>query len=488
MPGGAPLRLPSALTLAALAGACASPAVSAQPRPEPTEHGPVAPAFEAAETVITATPEPALTATLAAWITEQREITVRVGSLRAGGSGVVVSRDGLVLTAAHVVAGRSRIGVTWPDGTRVRGRVVTIDLEHDLATLATGRADTACAPLSAEPAPDGAWVLVTGFPGGLSGEVAPLATLGLVLGHATLPPVDDDVTPGPSVLTSAHVAPGMSGGPALDASGRLVGVAATLGGGLAPLHGVPLVAELGCERSLAARELPSVVRDPTHHEPDRAASLSAALPRASLERAAHDPSSELTPTGHASTVRFHGWGHDVLGVVVAPNLVLTLADRDLGTVAEPSELFRILSHAGARVVGPVAIRGELALVRTEGLDAPALRARASRLTLGALVLGSERRAPGLVSGLDAHPGELTPYIRPMPEGGCGTLYGMRFAASPRVEIAAALAHDAPTERGELLLDREGRPAAIHVGHHVDGLGYAVPLQDALARFADLTAL
>ena len=55
------------------------------------------------------------------------------------GSGVIVSPQGLILTAAHVVGGDEIMRVVFADGRVVKGRVLGANFTRDAAHLATNR-------------------------------------------------------------------------------------------------------------------------------------------------------------------------------------------------------------------------------------------------------------------------------------------------------------------------------------------------------------
>ena len=88
------------------------------------------------------------------------------------GSGVVIGRDGLVLTNAHVVEGADRVQVSLADGTQCDGEVVGSDPVTDLAVvrLASTPSKLKAAPLGDSDALEpGDWAIALGHPIGASG-------------------------------------------------------------------------------------------------------------------------------------------------------------------------------------------------------------------------------------------------------------------------------------------------------------------------------
>ena len=153
---------------------------------------------------------------------------------RGGGSGVVVTADGFVLTNAHVVGDRARragrIVASFTDGSEVPAHVVGTDPLSDLALLRTDDGPLRPAELGdAEHLRVGQLVVAMGNPNGLAGTV----TAGVVsaLGR-TLPTRDgrqarmvDDV-----IQTDAALNPGNSGGALADAHARVVGINTAVAG------------------------------------------------------------------------------------------------------------------------------------------------------------------------------------------------------------------------------------------------------------------
>ena len=134
------------------------------------------------------------------------------------GSGVIVSRDGYILTNNHVVRGATEITVVLDDNQELKGRVVGTDSKTDLAVI---KVDSSKALPFAElgdsdAAEIGDWVMAIGNPFGLSHTVTVgvLSGKGRVLGGAY-----DQY-----LQTDASINPGNSGGPLFDTSGRVVGI------------------------------------------------------------------------------------------------------------------------------------------------------------------------------------------------------------------------------------------------------------------------
>jgi S1-C subfamily serine protease len=157
--------------------------------------------------------------------------TLREGRSRlAGGSGVVISPDGLALTNSHVVHGAAGIETECADGRSVIADLVGDDPATDIAVLrlaATGLEPLRLADSNALRVGD--FVVAMGSPFGLARTV----TLGIVsaLGR-TLPSQDQGRLMEGIIQTDAPLNPGNSGGPLLDVEGSVVGIntAIVLGG------------------------------------------------------------------------------------------------------------------------------------------------------------------------------------------------------------------------------------------------------------------
>ena len=148
-----------------------------------------------------------------------------------GGSGVVLTPDGYLLTSAHVVAGRDRIGrASFVDGREISFSIVGSDPLSDLAVLRAEADDLLPAMLGdAAQLRVGQLVVAIGNPHGFAGSITAgvVSALGRSLparsGRALR--MIDNV-----IQTDAALNPGNSGGALVDSFGRVVGVNTAVAG------------------------------------------------------------------------------------------------------------------------------------------------------------------------------------------------------------------------------------------------------------------
>jgi Do/DeqQ family serine protease len=152
----------------------------------------------------------------------------RRGVERSLGSGVIVSRDGLVLTNNHVVAGESgrislrqlpAVTVSLGDRREVEAQIVGVDPATDLALLKVAASNLPTVPWGDSSRLKVAeWVLAIGNPFQLNQTV----TLGIIsaLGRTNvgISAYED------FIQTDAAINPGNSGGALVNARGELVGI------------------------------------------------------------------------------------------------------------------------------------------------------------------------------------------------------------------------------------------------------------------------
>jgi len=151
----------------------------------------------------------------------------------ATGSGVVVSPDGLVLTAAHVAVEMGRkVTVIFPDGERAEAEVLGMDFTRDAAMVRI-----------VEPGPypfvevgdsktlaENDWCVALGHPGGFEAGRPPPVRLGRIVALER-----DEFLISDSVLIG-----GDSGGPLFDLEARVIGIHSNIGYQLSENRHVPI--------------------------------------------------------------------------------------------------------------------------------------------------------------------------------------------------------------------------------------------------------
>ena len=164
---------------------------------------------------------------------DPRAPSAMLGEQRRGGSGVIVSPDGYIVTNNHVVEGARRLYVVLaepvsdqvpgqslvkPVGRRVMAEIVGTDLETDLAVLKIEETSLPYLQFTdSDEIHPGHVVLAFGSPFGLTSTV----TMGVV--SAVGRQLQED-SPMVYIQTDAPINPGNSGGPLVDTDGRIVGI------------------------------------------------------------------------------------------------------------------------------------------------------------------------------------------------------------------------------------------------------------------------
>jgi S1-C subfamily serine protease len=149
--------------------------------------------------------------------------TTTFGGGEGEASGVILDRDGLILTNNHVVEGSTSVTVSFNDERHeaLDGAVIGTAPERDLAVLRVQAHDLVAVRLARSSALRlGDAVIAIGFPLGLGG---PTVTSGIVSGlDRTIEGPNGELTG--LLQTDAAINPGNSGGPLVDRAGRLVGI------------------------------------------------------------------------------------------------------------------------------------------------------------------------------------------------------------------------------------------------------------------------
>jgi serine protease Do len=146
-------------------------------------------------------------------------VALRVG--RAYGTGVIVSKDGLVLTAGHVINRPGRdVEVTLWDGTKVKGETLgrNRSLDSGMIQLPEDR-NWPFAELAKADAPyPGTWCLALGHPGGYDAKRGIVARLGRAI-----------ISRRRFLQTDCELVGGDSGGPLFDMSGKVLAIHSRIG-------------------------------------------------------------------------------------------------------------------------------------------------------------------------------------------------------------------------------------------------------------------
>src|SRR5688572_22114295 len=151
-----------------------------------------------------------------------RQVTPTVVSIivpqQGSGSGVVIRRDGMILTNAHVVGNARTVQVGLADGRKVVGTVLGRDRGLDVAVIRIPVSDAPVAPLgNSDQLQVGQLAIAIGNPLGLertvtTGVISALNRPGRALGGETF------------IQTDAAISPGNSGGPLVDSRGAVIGI------------------------------------------------------------------------------------------------------------------------------------------------------------------------------------------------------------------------------------------------------------------------
>ncbi len=170
------------------------------------------------------------------------------------GSGVIISNDGLIMTASHVVASADEVTVTLKDGREFIAKIISvstpadvaliglIEPPDDLVSVQTGNSDNIDV---------GEEVFVIGSPYGLSHT--------LTVGHLSSRRIVDDeraLMDMEFLQTDAAVNQGNSGGPVFNIDGKLIGIVShirTLSGGN---EGLGFAASINMARKLLLEDSP----------------------------------------------------------------------------------------------------------------------------------------------------------------------------------------------------------------------------------------
>ena len=153
---------------------------------------------------------------------QQRQVQTpeRVGF----GSGVIISKDGYIVTNNHVIDNADVISVKLNDGREYKGRVIGTDPSTDLALVKIEADELPTIPVgNSEALKVGEWVLAVGNPFNMTSTV----TAGIVSAKARSLGVYNNGVES-FIQTDAAINQGNSGGALVNARGELVGINSVL--------------------------------------------------------------------------------------------------------------------------------------------------------------------------------------------------------------------------------------------------------------------
>ncbi len=161
-----------------------------------------------------------------------RAATVCVALDQGSGSGVIVSPDGLILTAAHVSTGvKKKVTVVLEDGTELKAVSLGLVAETDAAMIQI--IDKGTYPFveidRTESARLGDWVFALGHSGGFDKERGSVVRLGRLVRMANS-----------TFQSDCTLIGGDSGGPLFDMNGKLIGIHSRVGAQLQANMHVPM--------------------------------------------------------------------------------------------------------------------------------------------------------------------------------------------------------------------------------------------------------
>ena len=156
------------------------------------------------------------------------QATVGIGMRGAGGSGVIVSKDGYVMTVGHVTRQADRdVAIILPNGQAVKGKTLGGNLSVDSGLIKITAKPKGkdgwpyCEMGVSKSLKRGQWCLAAGHPGGFRPNRTPPVRLGRVLRNLSA-----------VIVTDCTIVSGDSGGPLFDMEGRVIGISSRIAGPL----------------------------------------------------------------------------------------------------------------------------------------------------------------------------------------------------------------------------------------------------------------
>ena len=165
------------------------------------------------------------------------------------GSGVLISKDGKILTAAHVVQGGQPITIEFTDGQRLKAQIVESSTSADLALLQVDRVPEAAVAAKlgdSDVVETGDDIFIVGAPYGLSNTL----TVGRVSARRPDEARGGILSTSEFLQTDAVINPGNSGSPVFNKAGEVVAIVSNVVSDSEEFHGVGFAATINTARTL----------------------------------------------------------------------------------------------------------------------------------------------------------------------------------------------------------------------------------------------
>ncbi len=175
------------------------------------------------------------------------KVTVNVQQGSAQGSGVIISGDGYIFTAAHVAGKPGRQAwVRFSDGTRIEAITLGMDRNNDAGLIKIKTPRSTPWPHAtrgnSKSLEVGQWCIAAGHPGGWQQKRGSVIRVGRILSIKGRDPAN-------TLFTDCTLIGGDSGGPLFTLEGKLIGIHSRIGTDMEDNMHVPIeVFELGAEK------------------------------------------------------------------------------------------------------------------------------------------------------------------------------------------------------------------------------------------------
>ncbi|MBL7130635.1 MAG: Do family serine endopeptidase [Candidatus Omnitrophica bacterium] len=176
---------------------------------------------------------------------------------RGLGSGVIIDKEGYILTNEHVVGDADKLTVTLSDGREFKAQIKGTDSRSDLAIIKINAKNLPAVELGdSDEVKIGQWVLAIGNPFAFALEnPEPTVTMGVISAlHRSLNRgIGRDRDYSDLIQTDAAINPGNSGGPLVNLSGQIIGINVAIFSTSGGYQGVGFAIPINTARQIVSR-------------------------------------------------------------------------------------------------------------------------------------------------------------------------------------------------------------------------------------------